>query len=583
VVLDCVDAVTLANKAKINIGQINKSLIKSELGKIRIAVAGDLLTYLQQTWVNYLIGGAYKQWAGSTIEESVESQTARMIEMLGLAARRFGLPFDYDGFDHQPTTFEIKCIVKKLIQIAALNVPELERAEFKTIALRIVWGFDNAVLIAKEPTGKAAQWRVMGGLMSGLRWTTAVGNAWNSVMTYMALQLMRNIGADVSGIERYIRGDDSAIYTENWAQAALMERCYKAVGARGGEGKFSIRNKSMEFLRTWYDKVCSGYPLRTLPGLTQRKPWSNTPWTDDAVLRSLVDTGKILIRRGAGLGAEFARHVCERWCRLKRLPFAVLSTPAEHGGWGLYPWDGQFRIEPAMPKVSAGSEMRFPKQTDWRQNQWLSEGDRLGIALTTDQAKSLAHQDLADTLASDDVPWVAKTLRKTWNDQLRARQVRAVQLPRLDLTPRGAFNDVFDNLKPLSAQFQYFQTKLKARSPAYGSMARYAGDFEKAKRMCAVNGGKIGDWMRRQAVDLWHAIRHFHSSWDRAERLDYVFGSSRVVTRCVHPNLVGLVQLAAASVQLPRHRLESRAWAYLVTRCEESLLTTHLAKEVYMW
>jgi len=95
--------------------------------------------------------------------------------------------------------------------------------------------------------------------MSGLRWTTVIGNAWNSVMTSAVLQLLKDSGMNMEGIERYIRGDDSAIFTNNAAQATLIAQGYSDIGVIGGTGKYSVRRHEMEFLRTWFDERCHGY------------------------------------------------------------------------------------------------------------------------------------------------------------------------------------------------------------------------------------------------------------------------------------------------------------------------------------
>ena len=194
---DVVDLATLADEAVATDKQINVAFVKPELGKLRMAVSGDMLTYLKMAWVNRMLGGAYMAWPGNTSEEDFEQQTLRMLKMLQLCARGFGLPYDYEGFDHQPTRKEIVTIVVRILYDARRNVPDDPRArsEFDSIASSIVMGFFNAKLEVHVDESTRV-FDVTGGLMSGLRLTTLIGNAWNTVMTGLMLKVLEGWGRD---------------------------------------------------------------------------------------------------------------------------------------------------------------------------------------------------------------------------------------------------------------------------------------------------------------------------------------------------------------------------------------------------
>jgi hypothetical protein len=579
---DCVELSWLAGKAYINWQQINKTLVKSELGKIRIAVAGDLLTYLQQTWINRMLNGSYKAWAGSTIEEDVEQQSRRMVRMLKLASERFGLPFDYAGFDHQPTTEEIVAIVRILMRCARINVPQDHRAEYDLICLRVVWGFRNSVLKVRRENGTTTVFKVLGGVMSGLRWTTVLGNAWNSVVTSLVATVLGRLGADMSGVERYIRGDDSAIYTVSWQQAALFERGYAGLGIKGGVGKFSIRWHAMEFLRVWYDRVCSGYPARALPGLSQRKPWSNQPWSDDLVLAAQVDVAKTLVRRGVELADSFIHWVTRRWCRLKRLPVAVLTVPRNLGGFGLYPWGGDVLLSRHLPRPGTGG-VRVLNQTGWRAKKWGERAAELGIVVTETDLKVLAHDDLVKTIAADDVPGVSRVLRDQWNDSLRREPIKAVVRTRCDSTLLGDLAKLFTTRSPPEDVYRDWKLRLQQAAPEYGRFSGEKQKFEDAKVLLAKGGGSMSAWMSREMPDLKAGLARFHSSWDRSERLDYLFGNISVVTRLLHPALAGLLALGVAGIMRPARKVTKENTALLTGWIENEMLATEFVQRTYMW
>jgi len=212
-VLDCVELDQIWKACEQYKGQVNYTLVKSELGKVRLAVAGDLPTYLMMTWVTSLLQGAYKQWPGNTLEESVSEQTDRMCRMLKLCSICFGLPYDYKGFEKQPTTDELRVLFKFVLRNARKALPaNLSVTDFDSVADRILMVLDRDVLVARFDE-VIKKFNVTGGLMSGLRWTSMIGNAWNTVMTQICLDLLVGLGISAYDIERYIRGDDSAIFS----------------------------------------------------------------------------------------------------------------------------------------------------------------------------------------------------------------------------------------------------------------------------------------------------------------------------------------------------------------------------------
>ncbi|KAL1485072.1 hypothetical protein MTO96_032186 [Rhipicephalus appendiculatus] len=88
--------------------QDNKALIKSEFGKIRLAVAAPLETYLQQAYLYGVSGSAYLKWPGNTLEETVEEEMRRNERtVVSMRAGHFPLPYDFARLDHQPTTPEV--------------------------------------------------------------------------------------------------------------------------------------------------------------------------------------------------------------------------------------------------------------------------------------------------------------------------------------------------------------------------------------------------------------------------------------------------------------------------------------------
>jgi len=108
----------LADDARHNKVQRNNAISKCETGKIRLAVASDMETYLQQSWIVHLTGGQYRKWPGVTLEETPTDTICRELEMLSVMAGRLSMPFDYKGFDNQPSLTEVTHIWNRLVKMA---------------------------------------------------------------------------------------------------------------------------------------------------------------------------------------------------------------------------------------------------------------------------------------------------------------------------------------------------------------------------------------------------------------------------------------------------------------------------------
>lgn len=76
-ILDVIELADLLHAVRTHHTQDNKALVKSELGKIRLAVSAPLPTYLQQASLFSVAGCPYLNWPGNTLEESLEEEMLR--------------------------------------------------------------------------------------------------------------------------------------------------------------------------------------------------------------------------------------------------------------------------------------------------------------------------------------------------------------------------------------------------------------------------------------------------------------------------------------------------------------------------
>lgn len=578
-VADVVDLGQLAVDARAAVGQVNTTIVKSELGKLRLAVAGDIYTYLKMTWVNYLLGGAYYDWPGNTSEEDFVEQTKRLSKMLALCAVKLGLPYDYAGFDHQPTTQELVTIVQHLMAHARLNVPPLYLQDFDSIADNIVGGFYRSVLVTRD--GEQVQTLdVTGGLMSGLRWTSVLGNGWNSVMTGLCLKLLTDWGMDVSGIERFIRGDDSAIFAPNWATGAGMNIAYDAVGVKAGQGKFALRKGAMEFLRVWFDTRCRGYPARAIPGITQRKPWASNPWSEDMILKALSETCRTLRRRVSDRVEwvdKLWTGIKKTWCQNHSLPMDITKVPLYGGGLGLEPPDQgfYFTVEPPVPRVDMNKHIRILNQNTWRSDRIAQYAhEKYGLVVDSPE---LAHQELIDTITADNIPDVAVQIRRVWLDEVKSVRCKVTKhtiIEREYVSAIPVKNYPPDRVDDLLGQ-------LKAECPLFGAAPEAVtarNDYARFRPEMTFR-----QWCQRYFPRVAQYMTRFHRSWHRSEVIDYLSGKISIAPTTIHPALVKILAWVTASQIRPASKAMRHGLLGLARTVERILCLSTLSQNIYWW
>lgn len=419
---DIEDLDKIVNRCFREYEQNSVSFEKVELAKIRLAVASDIITYLRQTWLTYLTGHWYINWPGSTMEESSKKQYSRMMKMLQLSIDHYSLPFDYRAFDHQPYTSEVIAIIKCKHDVARQNVPDVGLKEFEEICSLDLKGYLQGYITTKESKeGKMIieKVRVTGGLPSGLRDTTIIGNGWNTVMTNVAKEWLEEITNNEIDLKYYIRGDDTANYLRNYYQMLLLRSGYAVAGAEGNNSKFGIHRHASEFLRIWYSNKAQGYPARTLPNITQRKPQNSEPL--DASLqwiaqRNIIDT---LIRRG--LDKERLEMlwtiITTKWASHNHVNKKIFSTPRPLGGMGVEAWDGKEKVGP-LPNTD-NFKIKFTNTNQYRERVWTRIASEVGIDASQERIKEIVQQDRMSKVNADEIMSFTAIVRPYYKKELK--------------------------------------------------------------------------------------------------------------------------------------------------------------------
>jgi hypothetical protein len=519
-VLDTVDVEELAHDAMNSTRQRNVAIVKAELGKLRIAVSSDLYTYLQMSWVTYLTGHGYLEWPGNTLEEDSHETLMRMETMVLEGLKSVGLPYDYDGFDHQPTTEELLVIEKRIEDMAVANVPHHALPEFRQICANIQAGFRNSVLTVTDGAVKL-DIRVTGGLMSGLRWTSLVGNGWNTVLTHGAKKLVHQIWPNLT-LRSWLRGDDSAIFSQMygrrfWRGASAMNEAYAAMGAKAGVGKFSLMD-GMEFLRVWFGARCRGYPLRAIPGLVQRKPWTSEPWDPVGTIRALQSTCGTLRRRGCVRADSVYASLEAVWCMRHRVAKAVLRTPVHRGGFGIGEWNGLTRVKFRAPDKIP---FRTIPKTRWRAQRLQKAAQSLGFILPDSVADKMAEGQLAGVVKADDIPSASRDMRDQWNEQMKKSPPRVLPMDVPVHVPRVVAVNLPDHVGLLPQ----YRADLLGESGTYGKWAHLQGVVEQVTSIVAEVGGSLSRWMAENQPKMYGDLIRLRRTGSMTGALNWMFGA----------------------------------------------------------
>lgn len=561
---DSVDLSALAARVEMNAQQTHKTLVKSESGKVRLAVAGDLLSYLQMAWISYLAGHAYEKWDGSTVGESTVEESDRLCDMIQRCDRQYSIPFDYSSFDHQAQTDELKVIARILCGHASHNVPSLAQASFQAVCERVVASFDNARLLWRDGD-RSGEFPFTGGLASGLGWTSTMGNAWNTVMTATVRDILADEGCDVSGWFAYIRGDDSAIFLDSPVTARVVVATYLRLGILTAPGKYGLWRGQTEFLRVWIRHGrCEAYPVRAFITMQQRKPWSSSPWDEYATLVSLWGSVKTMSRRGID-ALKLWHATAPSHAQRVGLPMWVVSAPVALGGLGLGPWDGT-RPDQPIPRVDRGVDVIISQQRADMVDREFAES---GFQLSDREQVDVARRRVGQVVGADDIPAAAAGYRA----RLR-RAIRAYRPTRLRTQGEPFVGSLRIAAQPGShASFRDNKTSL-------GSLAALARQVNACRDVALLRGVSLRSMLRKYMPDL---SRMMSGSRHMSDVLDwFVFGIT--VGSMLHDSLSSdVAQLCArACGGLPfRDRARTISMNWNARDADAILGSTELVRRVW--
>lgn len=389
---------------------MNRVFIKDELAKRRLAVASNIEAYLNQAYLLYLFGHGFKNYKYITLDEKpneTHKRNCRLIKLLKEGS--YALPFDFKGFDRQPTTDEIKTIIKRVIDLVSPRVPASHRRLFNTIAFKNIACYDKNYLYSPLTKRTVKQ---TGGLPSGIRPTSLIGNLWNMIATDIARDVTKDILGQDYIQEIALKGDDTYIVAPNFFVCLVFRYAYQSINAVGENSKFGIMQNACEFLRTEISSSgVRGWTNRAIPSVTQRKPWNPEPWTENQQVQTIANNIYLLERR-CKQDCTFL-HMANKikWSKMMHQSYLWLHLPKHHGGFGIYEWSGWLpdcKLPLTQPPVFDVANLN-PSSVDLS---WYS--------LSDSEKRAYQKVEFSSKIAANDIPGPAKHVMRSYIVALRA-------------------------------------------------------------------------------------------------------------------------------------------------------------------
>lgn len=519
---------------------LNTAIVKAETGKIRTAVSAPIGSYLLQSYWNTYLNSYYTRLPGATLDETTKQQISRSTQLSLSMEDIYCLPFDYASFDHQPSLQMIWTIVRESMKVASSNGAECTDWMVESMRRSI---FNARLTVSKD---KAVP--VTGGLLSGMRWTSLVGNVWNTCMSVLASSLpfcLTNTSLSLS-LPMMIRGDDTH-FSGGYGQLGLVRVGYACLGVDGNSNKFRILPNRTEFLRESIDqKGCFGLAVRSIPGLTQRKPWTDDPRDPNSNLAQLVDVVRTLERRGGDV-RHFLKVFTETWSRITKSSPQAAIIPRQLGGLGL----GLMPLTSRRFELTDYEDPHYTVRMDtpWRTQHWTMLARKYAMS-----------EHLAPTVAQDDI-----------NSIMTAGRLRTKKVPRLKYTQE--YSLPVSHL--LDLHFSPEQIFLPSRSYFLGLYAKKEKEWEVIRAFSRVDGSSPIKVFGARYPDFLSNLRVLErKGLTRKDAIDVLFGSfPQLVSVNLRSILTSFVVGKSARIFLNGGK-RSRASAYFRIQQVQDYITT---------
>jgi hypothetical protein len=278
----------------------------------------------------------------------------------------------------------------------------------KPFVLRALAAYANSYISYRDGEGDHIV-KTTGGLPSGVKPTSIIGNLWNAVIMHMALEIVKIVLGSSVDAAIWVRGDDAKILSLSVVVLALFRIVLAALNAIGSNSKFGISPGHVEFLRNnILQNQQRGWSCRTIPGMVQRKPWNSEPWKPAGDTETLFGRVAAIERRSGKKIPVLTRMVTKRFSRIARMDSRWLSVPVRAGGFGLLK-DRGWRASEVLPTLTR-PQLSVSVSKPYPVPDWLVGTDRMKYSQSV----------VSSLIVADDVPGTGKLMRQNYNNSMKS-------------------------------------------------------------------------------------------------------------------------------------------------------------------
>nr|UHS72444.1 MAG: putative RNA-dependent RNA polymerase [Totiviridae sp.] len=556
----------------------SKAFIKDEVGKRRLAVASGIEPYLYESYILYLYGHGFKNWEGITLDESPVSQHNRVSGVVeSLKSGAYALPFDFSRFDHQPTTKEIQTMILNLAE--QNDVPIGYAQEYKKIVHKIVGAYANSEIIMKIDD-RLVKEKVIGGIPSGVRSTSLIGNEWNSIMTRRAQDIVIQLLGYDPILRKGIKGDDTYLLANTAVELYLFRLAYASINAIGVNAKFGISQRNCEFLRNEISvNGVRGWSNRTLPTIIQRKPWNPQPWSPNAEVATMANNIYLLERR---LDFKLPKiHLANkmRWAYFTRQSYKWLELPVRLGGFGLYRYDG-WEVNCKLP-LTTKPVISVENLTKQSSLSWID--------LSEQQLESYHLVSFTNKISTSDIVGPQKLFGREFLLKLRKLQPvwkkedRKVQLLKPFLNDPGLTSN--------ARWPKIFPKYIPSNNPKYPDFQKWIREYDLLKKASQYDKSikilSLKEYLQVAYPSILTSLIKYESNgWHRTDAITLATGDYPTEpVKELHPILTPFVKEAVknAGVEYWKGRKNIAMKLYSVTKAQVTALMQSTTSRLYMY
>lgn len=483
---------------------VNTPVIKNELGKIRLAIASNLESYIYEAYCLDMFGHSFKNWGGITLDETVTEEVERtQLDIENLRKSEFALPWDFAKFDHQVRKTEIQDILTRLKSYC-------DKRTWQVWDM-VIGSYDKAVLTNPQ-TGYSVA--VTNGLQSGQRTTSLIGNTWNAICTQIARQKANHLMGKEEHVRIGIRGDDTYILSKNPKYLYLLRLSFASLMIVGHDRKFSIRQWSFEFLRnTTTTESVIGWPSRAIPAITERKPWSDDLLTPHTEVVTISENIRNFERRIQNELPHLHMSNKVQWSRFTKQSYLWLELPRRLGGLGIY----QFRGFIPSSKLSLTPEYAPKIDNDF--SDWAPSY----MGLTPAEARIYNSHRFTQMLRPSDVRGGLRIIFDSFRSKVAAMTKKNITWRRNE-TPLPAITTYLTH-QPPNMEFDLPRINLSSPTPGWPRFNEFLSHYQAYRKTKKEENISLTNIAKQHYPSVYSWLMTYQVyGWHRADAIDMILG-----------------------------------------------------------